>query len=622
MRLRAAFAVLSFLFPLIAAAQTAIQVSPSQINQFDAEVYLDITGVNLAGDVDTQVVFSGPAGTFTVGALDATSTDVIVSVPTEVAQNAGQYSVTIEAIDTTGTRTIGPGIFNVIATSTTQPPLLSIPEVVVAEATGPSGANVSFSATGFSFVDPPPAPAVSCDHPSGALFPLGTTTVTCSATDSFATTTGQFLVVVADTTPPVITVPASFVSASGTVTYSVSATDNLDGPVAVTCDPLSGSTFPVGITTVQCVAEDAHANVGHASFQVSVTPPPPPTLTLPGNFSVFANFPDGAQVTYEVSADEQASIVCNPPSGSKFPMGNTTVTCTATNQFGGQSTGSFVVTVFTFAPTLTLPADITAEATGPNGAAVTYTATATDGFDGTVPVTCTPLSGSTFPLGTTTVQCSATNSHGGTATGSFNVTVRDTTPPALTLPSNITAEATGPNGAAVTYTATATDLVDGSVTPTCTPASGSTFALGTTTVQCSATDAHHNTSTGSFTVTVVDTTPPQILDVKATPSTLWPPNHKMVDIAVAVTAVDLVDPNPTNQIVSVTSNQPVNGTGDGDTAPDWVITGPLTLQLRSERASGQDRVYTITVSSTDFSGNTSTSTVEVKVTQTKGRASH
>ena len=82
--------------------------------------------------------------------------------------------------------------------------------------------------------------------------------------------------------------------------------------------------------------------------------------------------------------------------------------------------------------------------------------------------------------------------------------VLDTTPPSLNLPGNKTAEA----GAAVTYTPTATDLVDGSVPVSCSPASGSDFPVGTTTVNCSATDAHHNTATGSFTVTVNEPPPP------------------------------------------------------------------------------------------------------------------
>lgn len=82
----------------------------------------------------------------------------------------------------------------------------------------------------------------------------------------------------------------------------------------------------------------------------------------------------------------------------------------------------------------------------------------------------------------------------------------DTTPPVLMLPSNMTVAATSASGAVVKYTATATDNLPG-VTVACTPASGSAFPLGTTTVTCTATDAAGNTTTGSFTVTVNIGTP-------------------------------------------------------------------------------------------------------------------
>ena len=122
-------------------------------------------------------------------------------------------------------------------------------------------------------------------------------------------------------------------------------------------------------------------------------------------------------------------------------------------------------------------------------------------------------------------------------------------------------------------------------------------------------------SSDTATVAVLNiNTPPDCGAAKATLTTLWPPNHQMVIVAVTVVAVDTVDPSPVSQIVSVTSNQPINGTGDGDVAPDWVITGPLTLQLRSERAQGFDRTYTITVETTDDAGNTSTATTTVMVT--------
>jgi hypothetical protein len=82
------------------------------------------------------------------------------------------------------------------------------------------------------------------------------------------------------------------------------------------------------------------------------------------------------------------------------------------------------------------------------------------------------------------------------------VTIVDTTPPTLTLPADLTVIALNASGAAVSFTASANDLVDGSVAVTCSPASGSMFPLGTTTVNCSATDSHGNNASGNFTVTV------------------------------------------------------------------------------------------------------------------------
>jgi hypothetical protein len=141
---------------------------------------------------------------------------------------------------------------------------------------------------------------------------------------------------------------------------------------------------------------------------------------------------------------------------------------------------------------------------------VTFTATATDAVDSSVVVTCVPASGSVFPVGATGVSCSATNSRHKTTTGTFNVNV-DAPAPVLNLPADITTTATSPSGATVAFTATATDVVDITVPVICAPASGSVFALGTTTVNCSATNSHGKTTSGSFSVRVVDTTPPVVV---------------------------------------------------------------------------------------------------------------
>ena len=103
-----------------------------------------------------------------------------------------------------------------------------------------------------------------------------------------------------------------------------------------------------------------------------------------------------------------------------------------------------------------------------------------------------------------------------------------------------------------------------------------------------------------------DITAPVISSVSASPNTLWAPNHKMNAVTVTTVASDNCGGVPTCSIASASSNEPVNGLGDGNTAPDIVITGANTLQLRSERAGvGSGRVYTIGMSCTDLAGNVS-----------------
>ena len=113
---------------------------------------------------------------------------------------------------------------------------------------------------------------------------------------------------------------------------------------------------------------------------------------------------------------------------------------------------------------------------------------------------------------------------------------------------------------------------------------------------------------------IVDVTPPEIIGLAANPAHLWPPNHKMVPVNLDVSVYDNCDAQPFCQIVDVSSNEPENGLGDGDTAPDWVITDDLSGDLRAERAGiDSDRIYTITVECTDDAGNSSSGTVTVTV---------
>jgi prepilin-type N-terminal cleavage/methylation domain-containing protein/prepilin-type processing-associated H-X9-DG protein len=146
----------------------------------------------------------------------------------------------------------------------------------------------------------------------------------------------------------------------------------------------------------------------------------------------------------------------------------------------------------------------------------------------------------------------------------------------------------------------------------------STFPLGTTQVTWEAVDAAGNRTTAVQQVTITDTQAPVVSSVRASTTTLWPPNHQMVPVTVTVVATDN-GPVPVSRIIGVTSNEPENGLGDGDTDSDWSFSAPLTVQLRAERsAQGSGRTYTLTVQTDDDAGNSTTRTLAVSVPRNQG----
>lgn len=113
---------------------------------------------------------------------------------------------------------------------------------------------------------------------------------------------------------------------------------------------------------------------------------------------------------------------------------------------------------------------------------------------------------------------------------------------------------------------------------------------------------------------------PPTLDVSVTPSTLWPANHKYVDVTATVTASDDTDPSPSVRLVSVTSNEADNGRGDGDTVDDIKVLDDTHFLLRAERSgNGSGRVYTITYEAADAAGNLTSATAKVWVPLNQGK---
>jgi hypothetical protein len=117
-----------------------------------------------------------------------------------------------------------------------------------------------------------------------------------------------------------------------------------------------------------------------------------------------------------------------------------------------------------------------------------------------------------------------------------------------------------------------------------------------------------NTSTATRVVKVRDTRPPTITGAAASPSVLWPPDHRLVPVTVTVHVEDACNGAVRCRIVSVSSDEPFS------LLPDWIITGDLTLKLRAERRLfGNGRTYTIRVQCRDSSGNASSTLVKVTV---------
>ncbi len=357
--------------------------------------------------------------------------------------------------------------------------------------------------------------AVTCTPSSGAFFPKGVTTVTCVTAVG---PTCSFTVTVNDTQPPLLVCPANMNVGTdpgqcfALVNYSVTASDNCPGLPPPACSPPSGSIFQKGVTTVGCSVTDAAGNSANCSFLVTVTDTQFPAIVCSGNI-IAGTDPNqcGAMVTYPspVTTDNcpgLGSATCAPVSGSFFPKGATTVTCSVTDGSGNTSSCSFLVTVNdTQSPSLSVPSGITV-GTDPGAcyATVTWSIAATDNCPGVVS-SCTPPSGSVFVRGAKSVNCSATDAAGNTSNASFLVTVNDNEPPVITCPPNVILEADmNCTGKYVTYgSPTITDNCLGAYLFSAVPASGSFFDIGTTPVTLVAKDSGGNTAACGFNVTVV-----------------------------------------------------------------------------------------------------------------------
>jgi hypothetical protein len=327
-------------------------------------------------------------------------------------------------------------------------------------------------------------------------------------------------ITVNDTAVPLITCPADVaVQCSGDIPSpdigSVTATDNC-GSVTVTHegDVSDGLSCPETITRTYRATDDC-GNFAECTQTIAVNDTEAPVVTCPVDIVVSVPFGQTeAVVEFTASVSDNcsnATVSCDPPSGSSFPLGVTTVTCTGVDDCGNTGNCTFTVTVTEgSAPPVALCTDVTvsADANCEAGASIDNGSHDPDG--GSVTLVQDPPG--PYSLGQTLVSLYVTDDEGDADTCQGTVTVIDDTPPVASCPGDITVGTDpGQAGAIVNYSSSVSDNCPGA-TIDCVPPSGSFFPIGTTPVTCTATDASGNTDVCSFNVTVSEGNQPPVAE--------------------------------------------------------------------------------------------------------------
>jgi hypothetical protein len=422
-------------------------------------------------------------------------------------------------------------------------PTIVAPDAAVFEATGPGGAIVDLEVSAFD--DSGGAISVDCVPALGTVFPLGETQVICTAIDPAGNTVSRAITVsVVDTTPPNLTVPADLTAEctdqEGT---SVSLGEPAAGDLYCVDDITLGNNapvlFPFGDTTVTWTATDCNSNAVSDSQLVTIEDTTPPSLTCP------------TPRTIECQSDGQASANLDDPSAddclpvdftdnalASYPLGSTTVTFTGTDSSGNSASCDTSVTVVdTTSPIPTCPGPLTVECQSDGQASANLgSASAAD----CSPVDFTDNGLASYPLGSTPVTFTATDSSGNSANCDTSVTVEDTTSPSLTCPTPLTVECQSDGQASANLgSASATDCLPVEFTDN---ALGS-YPLGTTPVTFTATDGSGNSASCDTGVTVEDTTSPSIscpADISLTTS----PGQCSITTSFSVSTSDTCDATP------------------------------------------------------------------------------
>ena len=276
-----------------------------------------------------------------------------------------------------------------------------------------------------------------------APYPVGLTIVKWTATDASGNTgSADQQITVLGNKPPVIAAPMNLVfnTDPGVCSALVSVatpvvTDDTEGSTIASRrsdgQPLTAA-FPKGVTTITWTATDADGATSSASQTVTVNDGEKPSITKPADIStgndhglasavVAVGTPSATDNCHDVSVSGSRSD--GAALYAPYNVGVTTINWMARDAAGNSATTTQAITVLDVdPPTITVPADMKVDATSPGGAYVSYNASWSDNV-GVTSGSCAPLSGAMFPIGPTTVKCSASDAAGNMAFGNFTVTV-------------------------------------------------------------------------------------------------------------------------------------------------------------------------------------------------------
>ena len=347
-------------------------------------------------------------------------------------------------------------------------------------------------------------------------FGVGITTVTWSATDSGGkTVTLPQQITVTDTTAPTITTPndqtvEATANQSQVTLDMATAVDLVDGTVTVIPD--TTGPFGVGIHTITWSAVDGEGNIATATSTLTITDNTPPSLIAPIDISQESASGEPIEIALPTvfgSDLVSGQIQAIPSHTGLFSPGETIVSWTAVDDAGNSASVNQTITVTTpdALPVIAILTDITQEATGQLTAVTLVAPIVTDSEDGPLDASADNLG--PFPLKTTTVTWSATDSANQTVSTSQQIIITDTTAPTITTPNDQTVEATANQSQVTLDMATAVDLVDGTVTVI--PDTTGPFGVGIHTITWSAVDGEGNIATATSTLTITDNTPPSLI---------------------------------------------------------------------------------------------------------------